>query len=76
MEKSILELKAEFLYLCVSDKKIISFEISVIIFMAYECIRNVKMQNFFSFFLYFRDCPKNDEGSKQRRRRKYMRKSN
>ena len=29
-----------------------------------------------SFFLYFRDRPENGEGNKQRRRRKYMRKSN
>ena len=29
-----------------------------------------------SFFLYFRDCPKNAEGNKQMRRRKYMSKSN
>ena len=29
-----------------------------------------------SFFLYFRDRPENGEGNKQKRRRKYMRKSN
>ena len=29
-----------------------------------------------SIFLYFRDRPKNGEGNKQMRRRKYMRKSN
>ena len=59
-----------------------SFEIYVIIL---RYIRNtnlsyskriLKLQNFLqktSFFLYFRDRPKNGEGNKQRRRRKYMR---
>ena len=85
MEKSIHEQKAEFVYLFVREKKKYSFEISVIIL---RYIRNVnlsfskrilKLQNFLqktSFFLYFRGRPKNGEGSKQRRRRKYMRKSN
>ena len=75
MEKNLHELKAEFVYLRVTEKKN-SFEITVIVFKAYKCIRHVKAQNFLSFFLYFRDCPKNCEGNKQRRRRKYVRKSN
>ena len=58
------------------DRKKNSFEITVIVFKAYKCIRNVKAQNFLSFFLYFRDCPKNCEGNKQKRRRKYVRMSN
>ena len=78
MEKSIHELKVEFVYLCAGEKKYNSFETAVIIL---RYIRNVNI--FFqkdskiaelltktSFFLYFRDCPKNGEGNKQRRRRK------
>ena len=85
MEKSIHEQKAEFLYLCVREKKNNTFEISVIIL---RYIRNenlsyskriLKFQNYLqktSFFLYFRRRPKNGKGNKQRRRRNYMRKSN
>ena len=85
MEKSIHEQKAEFLYLCVREKKNNTFEISVIIL---RYIRNenlsyskriLKLQNFQQkqyFFLYFRGCTKNGEENKQRRRRKCMRKSN
>ena len=84
MEKSIPELKAEFLCMCVREKKNKSFEIHLIIL---RCIRNVNLpfkKDFkfaelltkTSFFLYFRDRPENGEGNKQRRRRKYVRKSN
>ena len=36
MKKSIHKLKVEFVYLCVWEKKINSFEITVIIFKAYK----------------------------------------
>ena len=66
------------------EKKSSSFEIHVII-LSY--IRNVNLpfkKDFkfaelltkTSFFLYFRNRPKNGEGNKLRRRRKYMSKSN
>ena len=85
MEKSIPELKAEFVcIMCGGEKKNNSFEIHVIIL---RYIKNVNLpfkKDFkfaelltkTSFFLYFRDHPENGEGSKQRRRRNYMRKSN
>ena len=74
MEKGIHELKAEFVHLYAWEReKINSFEITVIIF---RHIRNVNLlfkKNFksaelltkTSFFLYFRDRPKNDEGNKE-----------
>ena len=82
MEKSIHEQqKAEFMYLWVREKK--NFETAVIIL---RYIRNVYLSYLKAIltlhflpkypFFYFRDCPKNEEGNKQRRRRKYMRKSN
>ena len=78
-EKSIHELKAEFVCVCVCEKKN-SFEIHVIIL---RYMRNVNLpfkKDFkiaellskISFFLYFRDRPKNGEGNKQRRRQNYM----
>ena len=85
MEKSIPELKAEFvLIVCGGEKKNNSFEIHFIIL---RYIKNVnlpfkkdfkfaKLLTKTSFFLYFRDRPENGEGNKQRRYRKYMRKSN
>ena len=85
MEKSIHEQKAEFVYCCIREKKNNSFEISIIIL---RYIRNVnlsystlilKLPNFLqktSFFLYLTGRPKNRDGNKQRRCRKYMRKSN
>ena len=85
MEKSIHEQKAEFVYCCIREKKNNSFEISIIIL---RYIRNVnlsystlilKLPNFLqktSFFLYLTGRPKNGDGNKQRRCRKYMRKSN
>ena len=84
MEKSIPEQKAEFVYCCVREKKN-KFEISTIIL---RYIRNInlsysklilKLQNFLqktSFFLYLTGRPKNCDGNKQKRRQKYMRKSN
>ena len=81
--KNIQEEKAEFVYLCVGEKKNNSFEISVIIlrYIRYVnhsySIRILKLQSFLektSIFLFFRGRPKN--GKKQRRRRKYIRKSN
>ena len=68
MEKSIHELKAEFVYLSVREKKNCSFEIIVII-LRYIYITNVnflfkkdfkiaKLLTKTSVFLYFRDCPK------------------
>ena len=77
MEKSIYELKAEFMYLCVRGEKTInSFDIAVIIFKAYKKCKSAERLTKTYFFLYFRDRPKNGEGNKQRRRRKYMCKSN
>ena len=85
MEKSNHEQKAEFVYCCIREKKNNSFEISIIIL---RYIRNVnlsystlilKLPNFLqktSFFLYLTGRPKNGDGNKQRRCRKYMRKSN
>ena len=85
MEKSIPELKAEFVcIMCGGEKKNNSFEIHEIIL---RYIKNVNLpfkKDFkfaelltkTSFFLYFRDRPENGERNKQRRRRKYMRKSN
>ena len=77
MEKSIPELKTEFVCGCVRErKKIKSFKIHVINLMY---IRNVNLpfkKDFkfpelitkTSFFVYFRDRPENGEGNKQRRR--------
>ena len=84
IEKSIHKFKMEFVYLCVEEKKNNGFEIVIIIL---RTIRNVNLlfkKDFkiaellskSSFFLYLRYLPKNGEGNKQRRRRKYMRKSN
>ena len=83
MEKSIRERKAEFVCICVREKNN-SFEIDVI---NLRFIKNVdipfkkdfefaELLTKKSFFFYFRNCPKNGEGSKLRRHRKYMRKSN
>ena len=84
MEKSIPDLKAGFVCMCVRENKNNSFEIHLIIL---RYIRNVNLplkKDFkfaelltkAPFFLYFKDCPKNGKGNKLRRRRKYMRKSN
>ena len=65
MEKSIPELKAEFVCMCLREKNSHSKRI-------------LNLQNFLlklPFFPYFRDLPENGKGNKQRRRRKYMRKS-
>ena len=79
MEKSIHELKVEVVHLCVRErKKSNSFEITVIIFRAYKKCKSPVQKEFLkglltntSFFLYFRDRPKNGEG-KKKRRRKYI----
>ena len=72
MEKSIPELKAEFVCMCVREKKI-SFKIHVIILMYIRNV-NVPFKKGFkfaelltkkSFFVYFRDRPENDEGNKE-----------
>ena len=84
MEKSIHELKAEFVYLILWEKKVSSLKL-LQSFSRY--LRNVNIlfkKNFksaelltkASFFLYVRERPKNDEGNKQGRRRKYTRQSN
>ena len=84
MEKNIHEQqKGEFVYFCIREKKN-KFKITVIVL---RYIRNVnlfcskrisKLQNFYQNIhcFYFRDRPKNGEGNKQRRRWKYMRRSN
>ena len=84
MEKSIPEMKAEFMCMSVTEKKNNSFEIHVII-LRYTRNVNLPFKKDFkfaelhtktSFFLYFRDRPKNGEENKLRRRRQYARKSN
>ena len=71
------------MYVCEREKNN-SFKIHAIILM---CIKNVNLpfKKDFKFaelltktssFVYFRDRPENGEGYKQRRRRKYIRKSN
>ena len=68
MEKSIPGLKAEFVCMCVR-KKINSFEIHVIIFRYIKNVNRPFKKDFkfvelitkSSFFLYFRDRPKNGE---------------
>ena len=73
MEKSIHELKVEFVHLCVRErKKNNSFEITVIIFRVYKKYKSSIQKEFLkglltntSFFLYFRDHPKNSEGNKR-----------
>ena len=72
------------MYLCVGEKKNNSFEIIVILLryirnVNFLLVRDFKIAELLTktpFFLYFRDRPKNGEGNKQRRRRKYTRKSN
>ena len=73
MEKSIPELKAEFI--CIFVRKKNSFEIHVII-LRYIRNLNLPFKKDFKFeelltktpfFLYFRDRPKNDECNKLRR---------
>ena len=58
MEKSIHELKVEFVYFCVREKKINNFEITVIIFKAYKKCKSPIQKGFLkglltktSFFL-------------------------
>ena len=85
MEKSIHEQKAEFVYCCIRENKNNSFEISIIILryirtvnLSYSTLI-LKLPNFLqktSFFLYLTGRPKNGDGNKQRRCRKYMRISN
>ena len=72
MEKSIHELKVEFVYLCVWEKKNNSFEITAIIFRAYKKFKSPIRKEFLkglltnaSFFLYFRDHPEISEGKKR-----------
>ena len=75
MEKSIHELKVEFVHLCVCEgerEKNNIFEITVIIFRAYKKCKSPIQKEFLkglltntSFFLYFRDRPKNGEGKKR-----------
>ena len=81
-EKSIPELKAEFVDVC--ERKKYQFWNSCN-YLRYIRNANLPFKKDFkfaefltkrSFFFYFRDSPKNGEGNKLRRRRKYMRKSN
>ena len=71
------------MYVCEREKNN-SFKIHVIILMYIKNV-NLSFKKDFKFaelltktscFVYFRDRPQNGEGNKQRRRRKYMRKSN
>ena len=78
MEKSIHEIKVEFVYLCVREKKITVITLRYIknvnlLFKKDFKIAEVLMKT--SFFLYCRDRPLNGKKNKQRRRQKYMRKS-
>lgn len=76
MKKSILELEGEHVYFR-------KFKITVII-SRYENVNLLFRKDFKSvellpktpFTLYFRFCPKNCEGNKQRKRGMYMHKSN
>ena len=78
MEKSIPELKVEFLCMCVRERKNNSFKIHVIILMYMKNVilpfkKDFKFAEILtktSFFVYFRDRPENDEGNKQRRLKK------
>ena len=73
MEKRIHELKVEIAHLCVRErKKNNRFEITVMIFRAYKKCKSPIQKEFLkglltntSFFLYFRDRPKNGEGKKR-----------
>ena len=80
MEKSIHELKVEFVHLCVCEEereKNNIFEITVIIFRAYKKCKSPIQKEFLkglltntSFFLYFRDRSK--MAKEKKRRRKYI----
>ena len=72
MEKSTHEPKVEIVHLCVREKKNNSFEITVTIFRAYKKCKSPIQKEFLkglltniSFFLYFRNRPKNGEGKKR-----------
>ena len=68
MEKSISELKAEFVCMCVWEKKQQQF---------LRCIKkDFKFAELNILFLFFRERSINGEGNKLRKRRKYMSKSN
>ena len=65
MEKSIHELKVEFVHLCVCERK-------TVIFRAYKKCKSPLQKEFLkglltntSFFLYFKHRPKNSEGKKR-----------
>ena len=72
IEKSIHKFKVEFEYLCVGEKKNNRFEITVIILRYTKNVNLLFKQDFkiaklltkTSFFLYFRDRPKNGERNK------------
>ena len=73
IEKSIYEQKAKFVYLCIREKRINSFKISVVINHLSYSKRILYLQKFLqkrSFFLYFRGRRKNGKRNKQKRRRK------
>ena len=83
MKKSIPELKAEFVcIMCGGEKKNNSFEIHEIILRYIKDVnlpfkKDFKLQNFLPKHTFsFRAGPENGEGKKQRRLRKYVRKSN
>ena len=80
MEKTIPELKSEFVCMCVRERQKKKQR-----FLRYIKNVNLPFKKDFKFaelscqnilFLYFRDRPKNDEGNKLRKSRKYIHKSN
>ena len=74
MEKTIPESKAELVCMSVREMKIRNIRNVNLPFK--KDFKFAELLTKTSFFLYFRDRPKNGEGNKLRRRRKYMRKSN
>ena len=52
--------------MCVREKNN-SIEITLIIFKLYKKCKTAEILTKTSFFLYFRDSPKNGEGNKQKR---------
>ena len=55
-----------YIYVCEREKQ--QHEITLIIFKLYKKCKTAEILTKTSFFLYFRDSPKNGEGNKQKRR--------
>ena len=76
MEKSIREPKAKVVCMCTREKKKFLRYIKNVNLPFKKDFKFAELLTKTSFFLYFRDRPKNGEGNKLQRRRKYMHKSN